>query len=116
MILFNETENNIFDAFKSMAKLELINFNNVSLTHVPTNAFSVAKGAKKSKLKIIDMSFNQVRTIADNAFYDLNNLEYIGFRSNTIDYISEYAFHFPTKSSKLLKIDLANSGVHATKW
>jgi hypothetical protein len=109
----------LFDVFSSLPNLRRINLDTETIDKIPENAFK----NKQINLTEIDFDYWQdetshgsIKTIGNNAFFNLNNLQRISFGRQSIDFISKNAFDFELASDKKLFIYLHENNLNDTSF
>ncbi len=109
----------LFDVLSSLPNLRMLNLNTEKIDKIPENAF------KNKQINLTNIEFDyfrndrshgSIKTIGNNAFFHLNNLQYIGFGSQSIDFIPKNAFDFELASDKKLLIYLHENNLNDTSF
>ncbi|GIY66873.1 hypothetical protein CDAR_476592 [Caerostris darwini] len=106
-IIHNDVEKFPFEELSSFSKLEYINLKYNSIKRIPDEAFG---RVVNDKIKQIDLSFNKINHIGSNAFKYLTKLEKIDLRYNKLTVINNLAFSALYENSKLI-LHLGNNKI-----
>ena len=98
-------EYDIWNVLSSLVNVENIDVE-LNITEIPTKAFSSLNG-RQSKLTNITITASKLLTIKQMAFYNLDNLTYLNFKSK-INTIEKKAFAFNKSSTEKLLISFEN--------
>jgi hypothetical protein len=109
----------LFDVFSSLPNLRIINLNAKIIDKIPENAFK----NKQINLTYIyfdyskdEKSHGSIKTVGNNAFFHLNNLQHLDFGYQSIDFIPKNAFDFELASDKKLTIYLHENNLNDTSF
>jgi hypothetical protein len=92
--LINSPPNyDIFTAMSSMVALEVLEISHSLIEEIPDNAFRPING-QQNNLSVINLYYNKINRIGDNAFQNLNSLSKLYIENNKIDHISDKALTF----------------------
>jgi hypothetical protein len=105
----------IFHMLSSIISLEELDLCYTNITKIPSNAFHSKNGAQ-NKLTSILFANSSIAGIGDNAFYSLNNLNYLLFTGTKIDSIPKKAFNFEKESKKKLSLGLQWTKLNSTSF
>jgi hypothetical protein len=111
--------NELFDVFSSLPNLRKIHLNTETIDKIPENAFK----NKQINLTHIDFDYwknetshGSIKTIGNNAFFHLQNLQYLSFGYQSIDFIPKNAFDFELASDKKLSIQFHDNNLNDTSF
>jgi hypothetical protein len=109
----------LFDVFSSLPNLIKIHLNIETIDKIPENAFK----NKQINLTEIELDYwkdgtghGSIKTIGNNAFFHLQNLQFLSFGYQSIDFIPKNAFDFELASNKTLSIDLRDNNLNDTSF
>ncbi|GFW59620.1 oplophorus-luciferin 2-monooxygenase non-catalytic subunit [Trichonephila clavipes] len=97
-IIHNDVEKFPFQELSSFSKLEYINLKYNSIKKIPDEAFGKVLN---DRIKQIDLSFNKINHIGSNAFKYLTRLEKLDLRYNKLTVINNLAFSAIHENPKL---------------
>lgn len=106
-IIHNDLEKFPFKELSSFSKLEFINLKYNSIKTIPDDAFGKVIN---NKIRKIDLSFNKINHIGSNAFKHLTRLEKLDFRHNKLTVINNLAFSAIQENTKLI-LNLSNNKI-----
>lgn len=116
LLLFNltskpNTEYDLYRLINSLDGCEVIVMDPIDNVLQPINL---------KKLKILSFSFYfasiKIESIKDFAFYECDSIQYIGLASNSINNISEHAFHLKNQNDQILTIDLSDNDLTSSSF
>jgi hypothetical protein len=109
----------LFDVLSSLPNLRKLQLSIETINKIPENAFK----NKQINLTYIyfdyskdEKSHGSIKTIGNNAFFNLNNLQRLDFGYQSIDFIPKNAFDFELASNKTLSIELHDNNLNDTSF
>jgi hypothetical protein len=109
----------LFDVFSSLPNLRRIHLNIETIDKIPENAF------KNEQINLTEIELDywkdgtghgSIKTIGNNAFFHLKNLQIVSFGYQSIDFIPKNAFDFELASNKTLLIQLHDNNLNDTSF
>ena len=107
---FYQTIDNIWKVFSSLSNVYYISASIKDVKEIPSQAFVPINGVQSqlNEFYLSAQTLGSYLTIKKMAFYNLDNLDSIGFELFTVYSIESWAFALQKKSSKRLNITFSN--------
>jgi hypothetical protein len=109
----------LFDVLSSLPNLRKLQLSIETINKIPENAFK----NKQINLTYIyfdyskdEKSHGSIKTIGNNAFFNLNNLQFLSFGYQSIDFLPKNAFDFKLASNEKLTIYLHENNLNDTSF
>ncbi len=110
----------LFNALMSLVNVKDIIFCFAHLKSIPDHAFKSTYGEQKNLMTLIfdgqSTPKPYIHTIGKYAFYELNNLTFLGLGNQLIDFVPQHAFDFHKPSNNVLDLYLNNNTLNSSSF
>lgn len=108
-------DHNIFSAISQMVNIQTVVIKYSLIDEIPDNAFQSLNGTD-IKFKFIDLSFNFIAKLGNNAFKNLPWLSDLQLENNEFDHISENAFNIGKPDSGIFHLSLHDCKLNSSSF